>query len=140
MSPFLRRTGILILAMGIVMSLPLWAANITPKDIDRSYGFTCSGTATGGAPVTLLGQVSCESKHNTCSATFIQNVGGNPVSLTGSGPFTLDKETGLGQITYDVGPGFFFLPIQFVVIENGREIRGMPTRDGDNVLCTLRVQ
>ena len=60
--------------------------------------------------------------------------------LTASGTFTLDHDTGVGFITYDVGPGLFFLPIRFVVMENGKEIRGMPIVPGYNVICTLKAQ
>jgi hypothetical protein len=133
----LGRVGLLLM-VGLVMSAPLLADDITPKDIDRSYGFTCSGTA-AGAPVTQIGQVTCESKHDTCAATFIQNNGGVELTLTAAGSFTLNKN-GLGFITYDVGPGLFSLPIRFVVVENGREIHGMPIVPGYNVLCELKAQ
>jgi hypothetical protein len=133
----LGRVGILLM-VALVMSVPLLAENITPKDIDRSYGFTCSGTA-AGAPFTQIGVASCESKHDTCAATFVQNNGGVEVTLKATGSFTLDKN-GLGFITYDVGPGLFSLPIRFVVMENGREIRGMPIVPDYNVLCELKVQ
>jgi hypothetical protein len=139
MSRFLGRIVILLIVTALVASAPLLAGGSTSKDIDRSYGFTCSGTTATG-PVTQIGQVSCESRNDTCSATFIQNVGGTEVTFPASGAFTLDKNTGLGFITYDVGPGLFFLPVRFVVLENGKEIRGMPIVPDYNVLCELKAQ
>ena len=133
----LVQVGILLMAV-LVMSAPLLADDITPKDVDRAYGFTCSGTATG-APFTQIGQVTCESKHDTCAATFFQNIGGVEVTLKASGPFTLDKN-GIGFITYDVGPGLFSLPIRFVVVGDGKEVHGMPIVPDYNVLCELKAQ
>ena len=134
----LDRVGVALM-VALVMSAPLLADDgITPKDTDRSYGFTCSGTA-AGAPFTQIGQVTCESKHQTCAATFFQNIGGVEVTLTASGPYTLDKN-GLGFITYDVGPGRFSLPIRFVVVGDGKEIHGMPIVPDYNVLCELKAQ
>ena len=138
MSRFLGRIGILLIVTALVASAPLRAGSITDKDIDRSYGFTCSGTTPD--PLAQIGQVTCESKNDTCSGTFFINQGGVEVMLTASGPFTLDHATGVGFITYDVGPGLFFLPIRFVVMENGKEIRGMPIVPGYNVICTLKAQ
>jgi len=135
-----RNSGrvVFLLMIALVMSAPMLADDITPKDLDRSYGFTCSGTA-AGAPLTQIGQVTCESKHNTCDSTLILNNGGVEVALKAPGSFTLDKN-GLGFITYDVGPGLFSLPIRFVVVNNGREIHGMPIVPGYNVLCELKAQ
>jgi hypothetical protein len=131
------RVGVLLM-VALVMSLPLFADGITPNDVDRAYGFTCSGTA-AGAPFTQIGQVTCESKHSTCAATFFQNIGGVEITLKATGPFTLDKN-GVGFITYDVGPGLFSLPIRFVVVDGGREVHGMPIVPGYDVLCELKAQ
>ena len=131
------RVGVLLM-VALVMSLPLFAVGITPNDVDRAYGFTCSGTA-AGAPFTQIGQVTCESKHSTCAATFFQNIGGVEITLKATGPFTLDKN-GVGFITYDVGPGLFSLPIRFVVVDGGREVHGMPIVPGYDVLCELKAQ
>ena len=134
---YLGRISLVLLVVSLAAA-PLAAEKITPKDIDRSYGFTCSGTVSG-APATLIGQVTCDSKTSSCSATFYQNPAGTEISFTASGPFTLDKN-GVGFVTYDVGPGFFTLPIRFVVVDNGREIMGMPILPGYNVLCDLKAQ
>jgi hypothetical protein len=131
------RVGVLLM-VALVMSAPLFADGITPNDVDRAYGFTCSGTA-AGAPFTQIGQVTCESKHSTCAATFFQNIGGVEITLKAAGPFTLDKN-GVGFIIYDVGPGRFSLPIRFVVVDNGREVHGMPIVPGYDVLCELKAQ
>jgi hypothetical protein len=140
MSRFLGRIGVLLLVLTVATATSLLAGGITPKDLDRSYGFTCSGTA-GGSPFTEIGQVACDGK-DTCVGTGILNVGGTPFVTTVAGHYTLDPK-GVGFITYDVSAGgvvLFQLPIQFVVMDNGREVRGMPVLPDYNVLCELKAQ
>jgi len=112
----------------------------TARDIRRSYGFVCTGTNSGAA-FAQLGQVSCDGI-DTCTATGFMNANGVAVESKLVGKYTLDSN-GLGFVTYDVSVGGMsagVLPIQFVVMRGGREIRGLPIVPGYSVLCDLREQ
>jgi hypothetical protein len=112
----------------------------TAQDIRRSYGFTCTGTASGVA-VAQLGQVSCDGI-DTCTATGFVNLDGVAGVSTLVGKYTVDNN-GLGFITYDVSVGGAVvgqLPIEFVLIRGGKEIRGLPLLPGYSVLCELKEQ
>jgi hypothetical protein len=112
----------------------------TARDIGRSYGFTCTGSS-AGQPFAQVGQVSCDGI-KTCKATGIVNVNGDKVVSSLVGDYSVDPD-GLGFITYDVRIGDAFvgkLPIQFVLLRDGREIRGLPLIPGNAVICDLREQ
>ena len=110
------------------------------RDIRRTYGFTCSGTASG-MPFAQLGTVSCDGI-DTCRATGLTNQDGVKAISTLVGKYTVDGN-GLGFITYDVSVGGVVvgqLPIEFVLINGGREIRGLPIVPGFSVVCELKEQ
>ena len=138
---FLGRIVLLVLGTSLAMVTSAQAGDrIKPRDLNRSYGFSCSGTASG-APFTQIGQVTCDGK-DTCAGTGIVNAGGVAGVSTVVGHFTLDPN-GIGFINYDVSVGGVVvghLPIQFVVIDDGKEIRGLPLVPDYNVLCVLKEQ
>ena len=110
------------------------------RDIRRNYGFTCTGTVSG-MPFAQLGTVSCDGI-DTCQATGFTNQEGVKGISTLVGKYTVDSD-GIGFVTYDVSVGGMVvgqLPIQFVVINGGRDIRGLPLVPGFSVLCDLKVQ
>ena len=141
MSGFRGRIVSLLLGTSLTIVASAQAGErIKPRDLNRSYGFSCSGTASG-APFTQIGQVTCDGR-DTCAGTGIMNVGGVALVSTVVGHFTLDTN-GIGFINYDVSMGGTFayhLPIQFVVIDDGKEIRGLPIVPGYDVLCDLKEQ
>lgn len=123
--------------------------HFTARDINRSYGYSCSGTivvstvlpAAFWGPFAQIGQVSCDGR-NTCSGPFTVNFNGNIFSGTLSGPYTVDRN-GEGDVKYTVKvPGFpdSPLPIHFVIVDDGRGIRGLPTVSGYIVTCDLKEQ
>jgi hypothetical protein len=114
--------------------------HFSARDTRRTYGFTCSGTASG-MPFAQLGVVSCDGI-DTCKATGITNQHGKPDITTLVGKYTIDSD-GLGFINYDVSVGGVVvgqLPIEFVLIDGGREVRGLPLVPGFSVLCELKEQ
>ena len=151
---FAGRIGLLVLAIALSAGSNVLGQNesqerrskqsgsplFTARDIGRSYGFTCTGTASG-APVAQLGQVSCDGI-DTCTATGFVNLNGIAGVSMLVGKYSVDNN-GLGFITYDVSVGGVVvsqLPIEFVVLRGGKEIRGLPLLPGDSVLCELKEQ
>ena len=123
--------------------------HFSARDINRSYGYSCSGTIVASTvlpppflgPFAQIGQVSCDGR-NTCSGPFTVNFNGNIFSGTLSGPYTVDRN-GEGDVKYTVKvPGFpdSLLPIHFVIVGDGRGIRGSPTVPGYIVICDLKEQ
>jgi hypothetical protein len=140
MSRYLGRIVLLVLGASLVVAGWARADGIKPKDLKRSYAAACLGTTATG-PFAQIGQVDCDGK-DTCVGTLVVN-GGDGIALTANilGHFTLGSN-GVGFILYQVsglGPTFP-LPIQFVVQDGGREIRGMPLVAGYNVICELKEQ
>ena len=115
----------------------------TARDIHRSYGYSCLG-AVAGVPFAQLGQVSCDGR-DTCTGTGTLSQGdADPVLLYVTGKYSVESN-GIGLVTYDVmptptGPVIFKLPIRFVLINNGRELRGFPLPAGYAVICDLKEQ
>jgi hypothetical protein len=144
MSRFLGRISLLFLGALLAMVTSAQAGDsIKPKDLKRSYGFSCSGTASSDPfiPFTEIGQVNCDGR-DTCAGTAIMNSPTGAFVTTVLGHFTLDPN-GIGFITYDVSAGghvLYQLPIQFVVLDGGREIRGLPIVPGFDVICNLKEQ
>jgi len=140
-------TGVLLLAATVGSAAAARAndahfpqPHFTARDINRAYGFTCSGTAFG-APFEQIGQVSCDGRE-TCAGTGVVNANGVAAFSSLVGTYTVDKN-GLGFITYTVNDGVnapYPLPIHFVIMDGGREIRGLPTVAGFAVLCDLKEQ
>ena len=117
------------------------------RDIKGPYGFSCSGAVVASdvlpvGPAALVGQVSCDGVE-TCSGTSMASFNGNifpPLELTGI--YTVNSN-GTGFITYDLtigGQPAGQLPIHFVITENGRGIKGLPTTSGFAITCDLQAQ
>jgi hypothetical protein len=124
--------------------------HFTARDINRSYGFSCSGTIVAPArlpspeflgPFAQVGQVSCDGR-NTCSGTSRASFNGIIVSASVTGPYTVNSN-GTGTVTYTVAefpPPDNVLPIFFVITHDGRGIKGLPTLPGYAVTCDLKEQ
>jgi hypothetical protein len=116
------------------------APHFSARDVRGNYAFTCTGTVSG-MPYAQLGSGSCDGV-DTCRATGFTNQDGVKVTSTFVGKFTVDSD-GLGFVTYDISVGgevVAQLPIQFVVLNGGREIWGLPIAPGFSVLCDLKKQ
>jgi hypothetical protein len=145
---FLSRIGVVLLAIGTAAAAGgedrhSESQHFSARDVKRSYGYSCLG-AVAGVPFAQIGQVSCDGK-DTCTGTGTLSQGpGDPVFLYVTGKYTVDPD-GVGLVTYDVmptptGPVIFKLPIRFVLIDGGQEIRGFPLPAGYAVICDLKEQ
>jgi hypothetical protein len=108
--------------------------------IKGDYGVTCTGTVAGN-PFAGIGQVTCDGR-STCSGAGTINPNGISLPWTFTGSYTLGAD-GRGQVTYDqtvAGSPAGQLHIDFVVMDGGKEIRGMPTESGYIVTCELARQ
>jgi hypothetical protein len=123
--------------------------HFTKRDVTGSYGFSCSGTIVAPAalpptflgPFAQVGQVYCDGKE-TCAGTATASFNGIILSAELTGTFTVNSN-GTGHITYDltiVGDPAGQLPIDFVLTDNGRGIKGLPTSSGYAVTCDLTGQ
>jgi len=111
-----------------------------PASIKGDYGFTCTGTVNGN-PFAGIGQLNCDGR-STCSGAGTLNPNGVSLPWTFTGSYTLGGD-GRGQVTYDqtvAGSPAGQLHIDFVVMKNGDELRGMPTESGFIVTCELARQ
>ena len=114
--------------------------HFTARDINRSYGYSCLGVV-WGVPFAQLGQVTCDGR-DTCTGTAtLSNGTAAPLFRFLTGKYSI-APNGIGSVTYDVTGGTepVQLPIQFVLINGGREIRGFPMLPGFAVICELKEQ
>ena len=98
--------------------------------IKGDYGFTCTGTVYGN-PFAGIGQLYCDGR-STCSGAGTINPNGVSLPWTFIGSYTLGAD-GRGQVTYDqtvAGNPAPQLHIDFGVMSNGNELRGMLTDSG----------
>src|SRR5437867_2224661 len=133
-----------ICAVAFVLVVSAWPGfadeGFKASSIKGDYGFTCTGTVYGN-PFAGIGQVSCDGR-STCSGVGTINLNGVSLPWTVIGSYTLGAD-GRGQVTYDqtvAGGPAPQLHIDFVVMDGGKEIRGMPTESGYIVTCELARQ
>ncbi len=76
--------------------------------------------------------------NSVCAGPVTVMVGGQKTDQTVSGKFSLKADC-TGQISYDVTPPVPApkLNINFIVLDQGKEIRGLPIDTGTNLLCNL---
>ena len=117
------------------------------RDIKDSYGFSCSGAVVASdvlpvGPAALLGQVTCDGI-DTCVGTGTASFNGNIFAALGlNGIYTVNPN-GTGFVLYDLTIGGFpagQLPIDFVITEKGRGIKGLPITPGFVITCDLQSQ
>ena len=116
------------------------------RDVKGPYGFSCSGEVVASAvlpvgPFAQVGQVTCDGI-DTCEGTATTSFNGLilPVELTGT--YTVESN-GTGFVMYDLtigGAPAGQLPINFVVTDKGRGIKGLPITLGFAITCDLKSQ
>ncbi|HEY6052001.1 MAG TPA: hypothetical protein VIZ58_12175, partial [Thermoanaerobaculia bacterium] len=133
-SRFLGRVGLALLAATAVVSAASGEesnrdGHFGAKDVKRSYGYSCLG-AVNDVHFAQIGQVSCDGK-DTCTGNGTITTAGGPLLTYVTGKYTVEPN-GIGLVTYYISltpGGATFpdpLPIRFVLIDGGREIRGFP--------------
>ena len=153
-----RKLAILVLAStGIAACAIAQAGNLhrcSNKSIQGSYASTCTGTVvinqSTSMPIAIIGVVTSDGKgHFEGPATadfggqfmpeYFSTTGPNAqpsvVNSDCTGTITYEMYTAnpISQDSVDLGP----LPIDFVVMDDGNQIRGMPTAPGYIVTCQL---
>jgi hypothetical protein len=118
------------------------------SDIQRSYGFSCSGAVVASAgdalplgPAALVGQVYCDGV-DTCAGTAMASFAGLVLPAGSTGIYTVNAN-GTGFVTYDLtvgGQPAGQLPISFVITGDGLGIKGLPTTSGFAITCDLQAQ
>ena len=111
-----------------------------------TYAFVCSGfiSPAPGAPqvpFSALGTVIANSSGVFSGNTAKVSVGGTIFSWSVVGTQTLNSDC-TGTITYDQkfdGQPAGQININYHVLDNGNEIRGMPVDPGTNIICNLRL-
>lgn len=125
--------------------------------IAGTYSFSCTGTvmlpdANAPAPIAMLGVVKSDAMGNwegnhTLTINGLQfmhqyvttdpNWGGVPAEVKPDCSGTITYEILTGDPVASDAEKFAPLPINFVIMNNGNEIRGLPTSPGYAVICQL---
>jgi hypothetical protein len=136
----MKRSGLFLLIVCTLLASSAAAQNqCTFHSTNSRYGATCQGfvSIAPGAPLTpfsLLG--TCTGDANgffNCSGT--QSFDGTVLPAVDAGQSIVNSDC-TGQITYNKGtPGE--LDINFLILNNGREVRGMLQNAGSAVQCDL---
>ena len=137
------RLAIATILMTVALA-PAWGQACSNHTTKGTYGFVCSGfisPAPGVAqvPFSALGTVSA-----TLAGVFTgaakASVGGTIVDWSVVGTQKLNSDC-TGTITYDQkfnGQPGGQININYHVLDNGKEIRGMPVDQGTSIICNLR--
>ena len=129
---------ITVVSLLIISAWSAFGEEKKAPSIKGDYGFTCTGTVYE-KPFAGVGQLSCD--RSRCWGAGTLNPNGVSLPWTFTGYYTLGAD-GRGQVTYDqtvAGGPAPQLHIDFVVMNNGNELRGMPTDSGYIVTCELAV-
>ena len=124
----------------------LKAREFKARDIKRNYGFSCSGAVVSSevlppGPFAQVGQVFCDGI-DTCTGTAMASFAGLVLPAELTGIYTVNPN-GTGFVTYDLtvgGQPAGQLPISFVITNDGRGIKGLPTTSGFAITCDLQAQ
>jgi hypothetical protein len=136
----MKRNGwLLIFVCSLLASSAFAQDKCSVRTTHARYGTTCQGFVSTGAgqplaPYTLLG--TCTGDANgffTCQGT--QSFGGLVVPALDQGQGTVNPDC-TGQITYNQGTPSE-LDINFLVLNDGKELRGMLQNSGSAVQCDL---
>lgn len=131
---------IAVVSLLLISALSAFGDEKRGPSIKGDYGFTCTGTVYE-KPFAGIGQVSCDGR-SKCWGAGTLNPNGVSLPWTFTGYYALGAD-GRGQVTYDqtvAGGPAPQLHIDFVVMNNGNELRGMPTDSEYIVTCELARQ
>jgi hypothetical protein len=136
----MKTKSCLVLVACTLLASPAAAQNkCTVQTIHARYGTTCQGfvsTASGAplAPFSLLGTCNSDSAgFFKCNGT--QSFGGVVVPAVDEGQSIVNPDC-TGQITYNKGTPQE-LDINFLILHDGKELRGMLQNTGSAVQCDL---
>ncbi len=136
---------IAILSILTVSALaPAWGQTCSNHTTRGTYAFVCTGFISPApnapqVPFSALGAASA-SAQGVFTGAAKASVGGAIVSWTVVGTQKLNADC-TGSITYDQkfnGQPAGQININFHVLDNGKEIRGMPVDPGTTIVCNLR--
>ena len=136
----MKRNGwLLIFVCALLTSSAVGEGKCSVRTTHARYGTTCQGFVSTGAgqplaPFSLLG--TCTGDANgffTCQGT--QSFGGFVVPAQDAGQGVVNPDC-TGQITYNPGTPTE-LDINFLVLDDGKELRGMLQNTGTAVQCDL---
>ncbi|MGH9517828.1 MAG: hypothetical protein ACRD3P_19345 [Terriglobales bacterium] len=136
----MKKSGcLLIFVCALLTSSAFGQDKCSVRTTQARYGTTCQGFVSTGsgqplAPFTLLG--TCTGDANgffTCAGT--QSFGGFVVPAVDEGQSSVNPDC-TGQITYNNGTPSE-LDINFLVLHEGKELRGMLQNAGTAVQCDL---
>jgi hypothetical protein len=132
---------LLLLTPLFLITLPTLAAPLCTQQTTRGYwGYTCEGELPVGVPVRILGTcTSSRAAHWECSGTV--NDGGVILEQLLVGD-AFNNPNCTGQISYTQTLGGTTLPvpldINYVILDHGDTIQGLPTNSGGVLSCSLK--
>jgi hypothetical protein len=135
-----------ILLMLIVLAMaPAWGQSCSNVTTRGTYAFVCSGFISPApnapqVPLSALGSASA-TFGGVFTGTAKASIGGVMVTWSVAGTQNLNSDC-TGTITYDQkfdGKPAGQININYHVLDNGNEIRGMPVDAGTNIVCNLRL-
>jgi hypothetical protein len=137
-----RNCWLLVFVFALLASSALAQDKCSVRTTHARYGTTCQGFVYAGpdfagqplAPYTLLGTCTGDAHgYFTCEGT--QSFGGFVVPALDEGQGTVNPDC-TGQITYNKATPSE-LDINFLVLNDGKELRGMLQNAGSAVQCDL---
>ena len=135
-----------VLALLVVLALaPAWGQVCSNHTTQGTYAFVCSGFISPASdapqvPFSALGTAKANFS-GVFTGTAKASVGGTIVNWSVVGTQNLNSDC-TGTITYDQkfdGKPAGQINIDYHVLDNGNEIRGMPVDPGTNISCNLRL-
>jgi hypothetical protein len=126
-------------AFGLLINVPAYAGGC--DTLDGLYGFSRNGTAGfGSVSAAAVGVISFDGAGNI-SGHDTTSVNGNIIRRTFIGTYTLSSDcTGSLTITFLTGTPGRVSPNDFVMVDNGRELRLINTNPGEVIVGSARKQ
>ena len=139
----MRFTGLTVVI--VLASATAWGQVCSNHTTRGTYAFVCSGfiSPAPGAPQVPFSALGTASANfaGVFTGTAKASVGGTIVNWSVVGTQNLSSDC-TGTITYDQkfdGKPAGQININYHVLDNGNEIRGIPVDPGTNIICKLRL-
>jgi len=102
-----------------------------------NFGFTNTGTIVGVGDFAAVGRLSADGQGNL-GGSITRSVNGVIARLTFTGTYAVNVDcTGSATLTFSSGQA---VHRDFVIVDDGREVRGVSTDSGTVVIVNLRKQ
>lgn len=133
----ITRTVLMVVAFATGLVASALAHPCSNGTFNGSFGFTNTGTIVGVGDFAAVGRLSADGQNNL-GGSITRSVNGVISRLTFTGSYAVNVDcTGSATLTFSNGQS---VHRDFIIVDDGKEVRGVSTDSGTVVIVNLRKQ